>query len=176
MLKRKYIIKWDGPIAGYATNYVLKHHWRVSRIMEIEDAKQESYVVFLKVKRAYGSKVDNGAWFMSLYKRALTNRFNDLSDKNTNLSVECFNVQMSDAKTLDSGILKIVMEEAPEEIKGVLSLFLDAPKELLDLAVEAWESEGKKKIHGNQFLCAMLGYDHLKIDLTKNVKTYFKDT
>jgi len=143
--------------------------------MEMEDARQEAYVVFLKVKKAYGSKVDNGAWFMSLYKRALANRFNDLSDKNTSVSAETLGVIAPDSKTFDKGLLTTMIEEAPEEVKSVLSLFLDAPKELLDLAVDVWEQDGKKKIHGNQFLCKMLGYNSSKTDLPRKVKSYFKE-
>ena len=173
-MKRKYIINWDGPVAGYAHNFTSKNYWRVSRIMEMEDTRQEAYVVFLKVKKAYGSKIDNGAWFMSLYKRALSNRFNDLSDKNTAVSAEAMGAIVPDSKTLDRSLLMTMIEEAPEEVKSVLSLFLEAPKELLDLAVNAWEQDGKKKIHGNQFLCKMLGHDSLKTDLPKQVKTYFK--
>ena len=74
----------------------------------------------------------------------------------------------------NEGFLAVMIDEAPEEVVSVLSLMVNCPRELFDLMIDMWRSKGKKKEHGNEFLCEVLGYDPEEVDLVKAVEEYFK--
>lgn len=121
---------------------------------------------------------------MSLFKTTYTRQFHTLSVKDTKRKNEsCFTDVFGDSVDLEllipgvdynEGFLAVLIDEAPEEVISVLSLVLNCPMELYDLLSEMWRSKGKKKEHGNQFLCEMLGYDCDEVDLVKMVQEYFR--
>lgn len=144
---------------------------------------QEARVVFYDCANRYSTVVDNDAWFMSLFKRAFHTHFTDLANLSTRESsaTSFTDLQIEDDLILEGvvGSTSIsyefleLIEKAPAEVATVLSLLFNAPKEVLDLAHEAWRAAGKKKPEGNQFLCSMLGLDHTKMNLPKAVENYF---
>ena len=155
-MKRKFVALWEGSIEAYSRNTVSKNIWRFRGVYEFNDLMGEAYLVFEKVRCKYANKVDNPKWFMSLYKSALANRLHDVS-KTIGNSGTVERVEDEPSEVIDSGYLYHLIEQAPEEISSVLSLFLRAPQELLGSAFEAWRAKGGKKVHGNSFLNHVLG-------------------
>ena len=73
-----FIPRWTGPIEGYTINLVRRYYPQLAAEHEFEDLLQEAYIKYLVCARRYKGKVDNGAWFMALYKRALSNHLHSL--------------------------------------------------------------------------------------------------
>ena len=188
VLKRRFTPKWDGPIAGYATNYIHKNGWRIKGA-DWDDLKQEAYLVFLECKERYSTAadvpVDTPQWFMSLFMRCLVTRFADLSNLSTSSSAvnesslsaseddDFLFDSLPSPHTISYEFLELI-EKAPKEVALVLSLFFSAPSEVLELAEEAWRASGRKKVHGNAFICSLLGLDANKIHLPSAVSKYFE--
>ncbi len=73
---------WGGPFEKWARNYVNKNHWRAAHVFgSEEDSLQECAAVFARCLRTYQGKVDNPAWFMSLFKISVINEWNTVSIK-----------------------------------------------------------------------------------------------
>lgn len=141
--------EWKGPIEGYVVNFLTKNHWKIVRTCPREDALQEAYCVFLRVKRKYTGKVARGQrrvteprHFMALFKTAWYNQFTELANLDTAQRVEC-TMPVDDegnefeltGSTDNDGMLAVMIREAPREVTMVLSLLLNAPQELLDAAL-----------------------------------------
>lgn len=159
---------WAGPFETYTRRYIAKNLWRLSRTCDADDAMQEARIVFLDCTRRYTGRVDNPAWFMALYKMALFGRFDDLATQDTRYRsvgvLMCEVVTEEDASPIEAigtceneGVLHTIIRQAPDEVRSVLSLLLNAPAEILELAAEAWGAQGKKSAFGNAMLCRMLG-------------------
>jgi hypothetical protein len=174
--------KWDGPIAGYATSYMKRHYWRLQHSMDWEDVMQECRCLFYKLDRTYGDEVDTGAWFMGLYKTSLTRLVNDLSKEDTYLRHCIRETELSDddsewmssrISTEDNeGTLNCLITDAPDEVRAVISLFLQAPPQVYEQASLAWQMTGRKKEHGNAFLCSMLGFDE-RVNVVRMIRQHF---
>jgi DNA-directed RNA polymerase specialized sigma24 family protein len=176
---------YDGPIAGYVVNHLHKNYWKVARTMPREDVLQEAYVVFLRCKRAYPD-MDTPQHFMALFKTAYGRHFIDLARADTAERVvfelpsydnEDGHHELEMAGDLNNdGELALLLEQAPSEVVSVLNLFLNAPQELLELALGSWQSTDKRcKTGGSRKLCALLGLPADK-DIIKIVTDYFRTT
>lgn len=175
---------FQGHVEGYVVNFLRKEFWRISRRMEYEDAMQESRLIHTKLARIYPDA--EPAHFMSLYKTAWSNHFNDLSKSDTKnrfivLDSDCQDDKESDSANYltsrvgdldNNGMLSILISQAPEEVVAVLSIFINAPSELLAAFSSAWRAKGKRKEDGNSMLCAALGYPK-GTDLIGKVERYF---
>ena len=189
MSRLNYIPRYDGVIEGWVVNYLKKNFWRVRRCMEYEDIKQESFVIFLKVKKQYRNVVDNDKWFMSLYKTSFINSFIDISSINTNMScltlIECELNRMESEYAGDEyqatligdldndGMMELSLKHAPERIRQIIFILCGKPNRTYEMLICKWVKLNKKKVYGNQMLCEMLGEDCNKVDLVKEVKEYF---
>jgi hypothetical protein len=138
--------KWQGPCEAWARTFVNQNHWRVSTILEREDAVQECAVAFARCCKYYSGKVDNPAWFMSLFKRAVINDFNSLTYKNDkliavrtkvlaarDLAKENADHEGIDAIEYPNGPLYSVLTHASEELRQVLGIIAIGPHELVSL-------------------------------------------
>lgn len=127
---------------------------------------------------------------MSLYKTALKNRITDFANMSNRLSRQvCFTelgqatddgtelpYQESLIGSLDTdGHLHKKLEDAPYEVRRVLTLMAQADPHLLAAASQTWSDKGKRKDGGNQFLCQMLGYDPRRVDLVQLVRDYLEE-
>lgn len=174
--------RWAGAIEGYTVNYIRRHYWRVQYSMDWEDIMQECRCLFLKLCREYADEVDNGAWFMGLYKRSLGNLITDLSKEDTYLRRCTRETELAtdDTEWLlerigtedNEGTLNCLVQDAPEEVRAVISLFLEARPEVYQRASDAWQAAGRKKEHGNAFLCAMLGIEE-SVNVVRMVREHF---
>lgn len=178
--------QFEGPIEGYVVNFLKKNYWRMAASLEYGDVMQEAKCLFLQLKAHY-PRVDSPQWFMSLFKMSLTNLVHDLATKDSMLreipplsSVEIGGDDGSFGTMLDSipgdtenlGMLSIMIRKAPEDVRSVLSLFLNAPQEIVDLAWLAWSRKKGKKGDENDLLCRWLGRP-LGTDLVGPVREYF---
>ena len=190
---RSYTPVWK-DFEGYCVYFLKSNYWRVQSHMEYEDCVQEAHLLFLKLKKHYGN-LDTKKHFMGLFGTAMTNRFNDLANKVSKLRCEvgdetayeeaqhsersdwCGANALVDANELvgdfnNDGMLAIMIEQAPSEIKLVLSLFMKAPVEVLDMFSDSWKQRGKKNDFGNAHLCEVLGLPE-KTDIVGKVRQYF---
>jgi hypothetical protein len=166
---------------GYVCNYLRTNHWRVASTVPFEDAQQEAYCVFLKCKRVYSGKVTEPAHFMALFKTAWSRRFTDLSNENTeereHITVaqddEVHEMQSAGA-TDNDGYLATMIRQAPSEVNMVLSLFLNAPQELLEVALAGWRGGSDKRMRsgGSKHINRLLGLPEDQ-DTLKQVSDYF---
>lgn len=177
--RRVYIPKFEGAIEGYVVNFLSRNFWRVEGYIEREDLMQEARCLFYKLQRRY-SYVDNPAWFMSLFKVAFSNEFHGLSNRRTErMSFEACSIDDVDSimdwvsNEDNQGLVFVLVEQAPEEVRAVLSLLASAPMELLEEVAGAWKAQGRRKVEGNSHLCELLGYDPKETDLVQDVLDYF---
>lgn len=150
--------------------------------MEWEDVMQECHCLFLKLERRYENEVTSAAWFMGLYKSSLRNLIIDLASDDSYLRQCTLECQLSADETEclsdrigteeHEGNLACLLEEAPEEVRAVVALILNAPPKVYAVASAAWEAQGRKKEHGNAFLCSMLGFDE-RVNVVQMTRDYF---
>lgn len=174
--------EYSAAIKGYVINTIKANHWRVREIHEFEDLEQESMEVFLRLVSKY-PLLDGPHHFMGLFKRAWSNRLNDLAVA-CGRARRCVPSSVLEDKDGDefsrefvgelnnSGFLKIMIDQAPGEVKQVLSLFLNAPAELLEMATSSWKQAGRRNEEGEAFVSRMLGLPKGSQPL-KQVAEYF---
>lgn len=178
---RKYTPQWKGFIEGFVVNFLNKNCWRVAPHMEYQDCMQEAQYTFLRLKNKYGN-LDRPQHFMALFRTTWTHEFDDLATLAAKYRLEISESQMEDdydsvVTTLhgdsdNDGVLAIMIEQAPSEVKLVLQLFITAPVEVLDMFSAAWKKRGKHKEYGNNHLNEILGLEP-KTDIVGLVHNYF---
>lgn len=182
-----YTPEWKGPIEGYVVNYIAKNGWKVAAMMDREDAKQEAYLVFVKCRERY--QVEDAPHFMALFKTSWHNRFLDMAEKDMDHRAcmvpdvpassggdfeERGHAEGRAGDLENEGLLRIMVREAPEEIRMVLSLFLNAPQELLEHALGDWRPQGNRSCRdgGSGRLNKLLGLPEGR-DTMQAVRDYF---
>lgn len=185
----RYVPRFEGAIEGYVVNFLRTNFWRVQGSMEFQDCMQEARYLFLRLADRYGI-LDTPQHFMALFKRSWHNHFTNLSNTDTKLRAEVSDSQLSmddgDAtyvsmverivgETECSGYLMVLLQQAPSDVRTVLSFFMVAPKEVVELACDSWRSSGRKKEGGNSMLCQLLGFAP-GTDVLGKVADYFKTT
>lgn len=173
---------FPGPIEGWMINYNSKNFWRVARSMEWDDLSQEGYLVFMRCASRYPI-IDTPQHFMSLFKRAWINQFNDLANADTQLRAEVSDhMELEDGEIVrepigdldHNGDLVLMIAEAPREVVMVLNLFLNAPAELLEAALASWNGEDRRrKDGGSGRICRLLGLPE-DLDVLAIVRNYFR--
>lgn len=172
---------FKGPIEGFVVNQLKADYWRVEATLSWLEALQEAYVVFLRCcKRFPVDKAhDTPQAFMALFKMAWRNQFTDLSNYDSKHRVCVRMPATEEGEELDpmgsldnDGMLAIMIEQAPSEVRTVLSVMLNAPTELLEMASVAWRKRGHNAVGGSKHLAALLGLDP-NIDAVRLVEDYF---
>ena len=174
-----FVAEWGGPIEGYVVNYLTREHWKIARTCPREDAMQEAYCVFLRCKRKYPD-VTEAKHFMALFKRAWFNHFTDLANADTERRVEGPMPTGADGQefeqageTDNDGSLAVAINQSPREVQMVLSLFLNAPQELIEMALGSWKG-ADRRFHdgGSEKINKLLGLPK-GLDSVKLVVDYF---
>lgn len=169
--------RWKGEVEGYLTNFLAKNMWRIARTLDHEEAMQEGWLVFAKVRDRYcGPKAERvlsqGAHFMALFKTSWQRRFDDLAKTDTKYRAVVGDYEpSSDAagELENDGYLATLLRQAPEEVRVVLTMFLGAPQELLALALAHW----RPGMRADPTINAMLGRDE-DDELMGRVVDYFQ--
>lgn len=171
---------------GWVVNFLKQHYWKVARTNAYEDVMQEAHVVFLRCcKRFPKSKAYNTPQaFMALFKMAWANQFTDLAneDSRQRLCVSQNRMSREDeevyemepiGETDNAGLLAIAVHQAPHEVVMVLTLLLNAPQELLELAMTSWKDSGRYGAGGSKHINKLLGLDPA-VDCLQLVEDYFR--
>lgn len=173
---------FEGPIEGYVVNFLRKNYWKVERTVPRDDVMQEAHVVYLRCKRRYPDVEDKH--FMALFKTAWSNHFTDLANEDTERRCEVSSSVHDDddehrvayaepcGATDNDGMLSVLVQQAPREVSMVLNLFLNAPQELLDLALSKWRENGRYLAGGSKHVTQMLGLP-ADLDVLKMVEDHF---
>lgn len=184
--------EFKGPIEGYVVNFLRTNYWRIESSTPRQDAMQTAYMVFLRVRNKY-KNIPMGPHFMSLFKMAWFNEFTDLANADTKLrqlvpfkskghqedhgwsEVPGDPVNTVIGELECDGYLAVKIEQAPSEVKAVLNLFLNAPVELLDMALRGWHGRNKKsRAGGSERINRLLGLPADR-DVLKEVEDYFSE-
>jgi hypothetical protein len=183
---KKYKPEFKGPIEGWVVNQLTRGplaYWRVERTLSREEVMQEAYECFLRCGKKFpkSPEYNTPQAFMALFKMAWRNQFTDLANYDTDdrrcLNTDAREIQLDEpvGSLENDGFLAIMIREAPAEVRTVLSVFLNAPSELLDLAFDAWRIRGRNSAGGSRHLNQLLGLDPSR-DPVKLVEEYFTKT
>ena len=182
---RRYVPKFEGAIEGYVANFLRANYWRVAASMEFEDCLQEARWLFLKLDKRYGV-MDSPKHFMALYKQSWHRYFIDLSKRDTKQRNEVSDINRQEegidtyngfveaivGDTDCSGSLLILIQQAPEDVRTVLSFLLG----LSDISTESeiiFGKGGNRKAAGsNKILCQLLGFPN-GTDILGRIYSYF---
>lgn len=158
---------WEGAPRKYAQRVIRKQLWRIATTCDFDDAMQEAYLVYLRCARKYAYRVDNEAWFMALYKSALSRELVNLANDDTAYRevITLVDPCGDDATMIDllagsedgEGELAVTLRWAPDEVREVLTLLLNAPTELLRVFTASWAKHGSTERYGSKLLCRVLG-------------------
>ncbi len=160
--------EFSGPIEGYVVNFLKSNLWRVANSYDLDECLSEAYLVFRRCCRHYEGKVVEPKHFMALFKLAWRNEFNDMSNRDTAVRASPLPDGFDAVGALDNdGPLRVMLRQAPAEVKTVLTVLLNAPTELLDLACSNWRGQGKQLAGGNKQVATWLGWpeDSKPIDM-----------
>lgn len=145
-LEPKYDPVWGGTFENWSRTFVDRNWWRVCRLYGTkEDGLQECALVFVRCRNRYLYICDNGAWFMSLYKRAVHNEFNVASvretkrrrterEMNTGTELAMLQAPSSDANL---GPLLSQVRGCSAELRAALLIMAKTPAEVLSLMLSA---------------------------------------
>lgn len=174
-------------IRGYVKNFLRTNYWRVENILEWEDAEQEAMFLLVimekrLIKNGKDATIVTPQQYMAFFKMAFINHFNTLSKRDTRykcvITESSFNNDDEDdflisdcIEDTNVGFLECVADQAPSEVKAVLNLILNAPKELL----EAVSMALNKDLMDNSVLCRLLDYDPKEVNVVELTKTYFNN-
>lgn len=175
---------WEGVFERFTRAFVARNLWKLTRTCTFDDAMQEAQIVWLDCVRRYADKVDNAAWFMSLYRRSLETRIMDLATVDTRHRQYVLLNDLGDDEDAapvpeavgeleNEGYLRLLVAQAPSEIRAVLVLLLNAPTEIATLVTDAWSGRGKSRSTGSKVLCRMLGIPE-RATLLEEVREYLE--
>jgi hypothetical protein len=128
--------RWNGPCEAFAKRFVAANLWRVQALLDKDEAIQECAVIFARCCRLYEGKVDNPAWFMSLFTRALSRDFHTLSNKNAKAVAARQAAKRNRhpiIAELQDGPVYTALCHASEDLRQVFIVLAAAPQELLGL-------------------------------------------
>lgn len=176
----KHQAAFAGPVEGWTVNFCKVNFWRVESSMTMDDVMQEAYIVFMRVAKAYPD-LETPQHFMALYKRAWVNEFTNLAHQDTKL--RAMTPEMTETseggveptgELYNDGHLAIMLRQAPREVLMVLNLFLNAPTEIVEVALSSWKGRDRRcKAGGSSRICQMLGLP-TDLDVMKMVEDYFQ--
>lgn len=121
--------QWTAEFSGYSFNYIRENKWRVDQVHDTDDLMQISWVLFDHLATTY-PRVVSQREFMALFKRALTNKFNDMSCHKKR-RVEAMPIVPGDVTEIisgrigeasNAGYVTALIAELPEEMKIALDL------------------------------------------------------
>lgn len=136
--KRPIFDPWPGPWALWASRYCSNQSWRVVQSLGgYEDAMAECALLWCECRKRYGATVDNPAWFMRMYQLMVISRFNDLATKDRKIRLVEEQAWLMNITVQPEVDVSLKLEGASTELKEVIGVFLNAPRELYDGMTES---------------------------------------
>lgn len=176
MLRKEHALPYKGVLEGYVVNFLNRNHWRVQGYLDRDEVMQESYLTYLRLVDKYPDV--EAKHLMALYKTAWGNYFTDLANASSRqpkqisqVSEEVESVEYV-GELENSGFLRILIAQAPAEIKQVLLLFLHAPSEVYESFFDINQREYNSYKNRNQVINRLLGFSKNR-DILSEVKSYF---
>jgi len=184
---------WECGIGRWAERYIRRNLWRVQSISSFEDLGADARLRDEICKKTYTS-VTEPAHFMALFKTALTNHINLLSRQAALEVREADLPQVNEDgepyvayhdllghHDYNAGMLKIMLSEAPPEVKLLLQVLCD-DDHLDKLRTEhASHKSGVRSLQRgglyvrettNEWYCRLLGLDPNAHDIVSMVRRY----
>ena len=163
-MQQGYVPEWEGVFEKYSCKKIHDNLWRMQNIgYEFEDLYQEAAVVFCECRSRYN--VENARHFMSIYSKALHDRFYDLAIKSyKSIATSDFDDDdNSKYEPLDfsQGELRLKLGSLSDELKQVMNLIINAPEEML----KAFNLKNGRGL--NNKMCKLLGLDGNVIERLK---------
>lgn len=172
-----HVPKWPGPVEGYVKNYIRTNLWRYEALgYDFDDLINEAWIVFARCTKNHEFK--SPEHFMGFFKTALHNSFFDIMKKsikelkyrkfidNEETTIEDF------SQVEEQGTLRVLLSQAPKEIKEVFNLLFNAPTEILEALGFGMVTKRGQKMLSNRKLCSFLGYNPTNVNLIKMIKEY----
>lgn len=128
---------WNRDYEKWSRGFIRAHKWRVDRLHDEDDLLQEAWITFNYVANAYPREMDPDK-FLALFKRAMINKMHDRScrvKRRKNSPEGAISCDITEVlagrigETSNNGYVAAVMNEAPEELKLVLSMTIDGKLE-----------------------------------------------
>jgi hypothetical protein len=108
--------------------------WRVrDRLGDFDDCMAQCALYYLECKKFYAGKINSPAHFNYMFKLWVIGQFHDLSKKD--YKHRCTKIKLATKKETSiksEAELMVTLNEASSELKEVLSIFFNAPKEVLE--------------------------------------------
>jgi hypothetical protein len=140
-------------------------------MMDFEDCMQMAGEVFARCSNRYSGTVDNPAWFMSLFQKALANEFHYYA-------VECGlrreaekqhieEIQQNHTEVeIESASLSTITMDASSELKQVLTTIANAPREFLEILLKESDDSG-----WSRRLCRLCGTKKLNEGIVAELRS-----
>lgn len=181
-------VKWE-DVEDFVAEFTYKNYWKFRTLMEKEDVKASAQELFLKCDLRYGDKVSNNLHFIGLFRSMLCNwgvdqsriarrRIDHEVQVGISPSLEIIHEAGGTGSQIEAknfGEVDIDMAAAPSEVREVIDLVLNSPKEVMETMLQEWKSLGRTKVFGNTFLCHFLNKDPRKVDLVGKVQSFLSD-
>jgi hypothetical protein len=128
---------WEGPVQGWAVNFIKANKWRCDWVHDKDDLLQDAYLTYLKVVETY-PRVIEPKHFMALFKAAMWNAMHDrarykrrkrLVHEETPKDVSEF-CEGRIGELTNYGYINVLLAEAPEELHMALALLEENPEAL----------------------------------------------
>jgi hypothetical protein len=118
---------WDGPIKEWTLKFIWNQKWRCDQATnEVDDLLQDGHIVFMRISTRY-PRVMQPNQFMALYKTAYANLIHDKSCHKRRRHHKRVTKDISElhglvGETTNTGYIKALLEEAPDELKLAMAL------------------------------------------------------
>lgn len=124
----------DSAYQKWAYNYLRNNLWRVAHVKgDMDDMMQEAAIEFILMKRDYEDKVNSPQQFMSLYKLCLMSHINNISSKDSRNRHALTQLEVIEPAVSPDANITILLNEGSPELKEVLSIFFNAPQEVMNI-------------------------------------------
>lgn len=135
---------YGSPFEKFAKNFCYKNHWRVQHVLgyDIEDFQAQCALWWVQCYNFYQDTVHDDALLMFMFKQWVSGQVHDLSRKDTKTR-DVYKYQ-SEPTTVNDATLTLKLDSASDELKQVLKIFIDAPKEIMEVLRQDCQSSCPK--------------------------------
>jgi hypothetical protein len=159
----------------FAFNFCLANAWRVrDKLGDFDDCMAQCRLYFVEVQKFYEGKLNSPQHLMWAYRLWVTGQFHDLSKKDYKNRCTKMKLQRKGEISIKSEAeMVVILGEASSELKEVLRIFFNAPKEVMETI-----SKDAKTAHSGKFFRHVVSFCGLAPeradDLAKELKDLLK--